>query len=880
VAGYYIRDNVKEDHVISFLQNLQISSSSFWLGFLTGILFAWIISRLWVYLPKGLRVMKKQMTGVRESFGVSTEVRLRNDVYRHAQKQHLTANLFSLDEIAIVPKVLTPLIQTPQSTELSPTDSVSITVPYIPDWPELGAVYKVSTMTLIDALQGGANIILAGHPGSGKTVALAWLAAALARNQSGLGVLEGLLPLYIHAQDVQHFLHYKIEEADQETAKGGKPGSTGDIHSGDGHLSDDAVEVLIKAISPYASAMTLPRLPGIVRSSLEKQRAMLILDGMDELPPYEAVALTKFIEALLEKYPKLRMIVALSYEDMAGVPALGFSMLGMAAWGEEEMASFLSRWSRHWSKWIYPLEKNQTKKVNTYYLNNWLKLNNSIFKPLEYVLKVWAAYSGDIRGTDGGSAIEAYIQRMTGPEAKARPRLERFALQQLLDVGAAASTHESQPTLIEPELETNPLEPELPTESVTPIKSVATKPSSAKVPGNIDSLIENGFMVSYQGERYSFSHPIFAGYLAGNALSNVELTDRILELPPFIGKTLALFYLSYFGDVAPYINPMIQEDDILHTNHLLIARCLQVAPKNRPWRSMILRTLTTILQKEKETVSLAAKIISALAFSGDAGVSIYFRQLIKSDHPNLKLLAALGCGILADKKSLVELNDMLQEQSPASVRAASLAMAAIGDKQSLEVLATNLLNGNELMRRCAAEALANNPSEGHPALKEGSSMEDLMVRRAVAFGLIRINLPWAIKIVENMQLEDSEWVVRNAAIQAFDELNRKSGYAPKPILDLTEAQWLIDYAVRVGTTVAPGKPAEELVLKVLTNGTPDEILKALDFLRTRCDPHTVDNIYGAYSNNSGEIKDIAYYILWLMMISGIKLPTSIKYHIE
>ncbi len=815
-------------------------------------------------------------------FTVNTEVRLRNDVYHYAQKQHLAACFFSLDEVAIVPKVLTPLIQASQSIELAPTDSVSLIVPYIPDWPELGAVYKASTMTLIDALQGGANIILAGHPGSGKTVALAWLASATARNDAGLGKLDGLLPLYVHVREIQHYLHYKDEDLHAlQTAAGDKLESAGQVEKNIERFADDAVEILIKAISSYVSPSTLPRLPGIIRTSLDKQRALFLLDGMDEIPPDRALSLTKFINSLLNKYPHLRMVVALSYENLAGLPTLGFGLLGMAAWGDDERASFLSRWSRMWVKLIYPTEKKQDDKINTQYLNGMLKVNNSALNPLEYVLKVWAAYSGDIRGPDGPSAIEAYILRMTRNESKTRARLEQFALQQLLDLSAISPIKEPELSDVDRGMDaTNLLSPELPSGTIAPSQPAAAKRSSAKVPGGIDAMIDNGFMVSYPGSHYGFSHPIFAGYLAGNALATSESSSQIHGLPASIGKTLALYYLAYFGDVTPYINNLIQEDDILHTNHFLISRWLQVAPKNRPWRSIVLRTLTSIIQKEKDAVSLTAKAVTAMALSGDQGVSVYFRQLIKSEFPTLKQLAALGCGILGDKKSIADLNGMLEEQSPGSLRAASLALAAIGDKQSLEILASSLLNGNEMLRRCSAEALANNTVEGHPALKDGSTMEDLMVRRAVAFGLIRLNLPWATKIVENMQLEDSEWVVRNAAIQAFDELKRKNSYAPKPIHDLTEAQWLIDYATRIGTTVAPGKPAEELVLKALANGTQDEILNALDFLRRKCDPETMKYIFATYSNNTGEIKDIAYYILWLMLIAGIKLPLSIKYNIH
>jgi HEAT repeat protein len=605
-----------------------------------------------------------------------------------------------------------------------------------------------------------------------------------------------------------------------------------------------------------------------------------LLDGLDELPPDQTAVITKLVSSLAEKYPGLRMIVALSYEDLAGLPPLGFSLLGIAAWGDYERAQFLAQWSKLWSKWINPSEKSQPKKIDPAYLNSWLKLNNALLNPLEYVLKVWAAYAGDIRGIDGPSVIEAYIKRVVGDDAKTRSKLEQFALEQVLNTTGTLVLPDAESTSPEPEGDVNPLNPELPPEPLTTSKPVSRKQASVKMPGGLDALIDNGFMVSYQGSHFQFSHPIFSGYLAGNALASSNVADQIVDLPACIGKTLALCYLAYFGDIAPYINKLIQDDDILHTNHLMVARWLQVAPKNRPWRSTILRTLTVTLQKEKDTLCLAAKIIAAIALSGDKGVLIYFRQLMKSDHPNLKQLAALGCGVLSEKKAIVELNDLIQETSPASIRSASLAMAAIGDKQSLEILATNLLNGNELMRRCAAEALANDPVEGHPALKDGSTMEDLMVRRAVAFGLIRVNLPWATKIVENMQLEDNEWVVRNAAIQAFDELKRKSNYAPRPLPDLTEAQWLINYATRIGTTVAPGKLAEELVLKVLANGNQDEILNALDFLRHKCDPDTMKYIYATYINSTGEIKDIAYHVLWLMMIAGLKLPSSVKYNIE
>lgn len=866
--------------MIDFLRSLNISSSSFWFGVLSGILIAWIISRLIIYLPKVIRTFRKNVSGIRQNISTSGDERLRNDVFRIAQRQHLASGLFSLDEIVIIPRVLTPLIQASKSIELTPTDSVSLSVPYIPDWPELAAVYRASTMTLIEALQGGANIILAGHPGSGKTVALAWLASSLARNEPGLASLGGFLPLYVHATDIYHYLKHTDElpgefENDQST-KSGK-GQTREKKKLDDNAS---LEVLIKAISTYASALTMSRLPSVIRSAIDKQHAILLLDRVDELPPSQAREINNYIHDLLASFPKLRVVATVSYDDLAGLPALGFNLLGMSAWTDDERENFLNRWSNSWNKWFSKTEKSPAKRINPKYLNSWLKFNNNILTPLEYTLKVWAAYSGDILGTDGPSAIESYIRRMTPESKDVRKGLEQFALQLVSGLQISDNPHDSVKALSDLIVSEKTAKAEENTEEDNlPKPKEILKSSQLKEVSNIDVLVDNGLLERYPGSNLGFSHPTICGYLAGNAISILGVISDIPSQAPWIGKTLSMYYFSRFGDISPYINDFIQEDDILHTNHLNIARWLQIAPKNRQWRSIILRTLTTVLQKEKDTASLAAKIISAMAFSGDAGISVYFRQLLKSDQHNLRSLAALGCGVLGEKKAIEDLVSMMEEDSPASVRAASLALAAIGDKQSLEYLASTLLNGNEIARRCAAEALANNPIEGYPALKDGSNMEDLLVRRSVAFGLIRVNQPWAIKIVENMQLEDKEWVVRNAALQAFEEYRRRISFAPKPLPEPTEMEWLTTYASKIGTSVAPGKPANDLILKALVGGTQEEILNSLDYLRQRCSVDSINEINQVYTSQTGEIKDVAYHVLWLMIISGIKLPTSVKFNI-
>ncbi len=859
--------------VISFFRNLKIDRNSFWLGFLAGALFTWLISMLRIYLPGVIKYVRKTFAEARESVSTSTENRLRADIYHLTQKQHLASSFFALDEIAIEPKLIAPPPQISHANESIPIDIISLTIPYIPDWPELAAIYQAPTTTLLEVLQGGANIALVGHPGSGKTVALAWLAARVARNDSNIGALQGHLPIYVRASEI----HFVSENQPTPTTPDDQTtdDSTSITQTTETKVPKvkNAVDVLIEAVSKNVSPLTLPRLPVVIHAALEEQRILLLIDSVDELPPQQAEVITSFLSTLLEQFPNIRVVVASSFDNLAGLPTIGFFPLAMASWGDNERSLFLSKWSQLWKKFISTSESPDPGKINSAFLKSWLLVRDNSLTPLEYTLKVWAAYAGDILGPDGPSAIEAYIRRMTDHVSDARPALERFALQMLIEMNAAANPRDADRLISEIGQTPQPPKDEIPATSTEVTDGAPSDQQPVRMLNVLDSLTENGFLVSHSGSRLAFSHPVFSGYLAGSALSISGNISYIQNHPFWAGKSLALYYLALFGDVTSLVQQHLKEEDFLHRDHLTVARWLAIAPKNKPWRTLVLRTLTSILQKESETLGLGARIISALALSGDAGVAILFRQLLKSQQPNLRQLAALGSGVVADNKVIEDLTQMLQDPIPSIVRSACLALVTIGDKLALEALASALLHGNELVRRSAAEALANNPKEGYPALEEGSTMDDLMVRRSVVFGLMRVNQPWALKHIERMQLEDKEWIVRNAAIQAIEEIHKKNPHAIQPLADLTETQWLIDYAAKIGTTVAPGKPAEDLVLQALKNGNEEERLCAIDYLRYKCDENSLVYLYSTYFGSTGELRDAAYHTLWLMAISGIKLPS-------
>ena len=73
------------------------------------------------------------------------------------------------------------------------------------------------------------------------------------------------------------------------------------------------------------------------------------------------------------------------------------------------------------------------------------------------------------------------------------------------------------------------------------------------------------------------------------------------------------------------------------------------------------------------------------------------------------------------------------------------------------------------------------PDEGYNMLKDAAEIDNLLTRRAAVFGLARIPEEWALALLEHVQMEDDQWVVRGAAAEAA-ERRRVSPYRINPPL--------------------------------------------------------------------------------------------------
>jgi hypothetical protein len=218
------------------------------------------------------------------------------------------------------------------------------------------------------------------------------------------------------------------------------------------------------------------------------------------------------------------------------------------------------------------------------------------------------------------------------------------------------------------------------------------------------------------------------------------------------------------------------------------------------------------------------------------------------------------------------LEEILQAPSGAVRRATCLALVAIGTEKSLEAVARALLQGDEELRRAAAEALANDPKEGHAMLKEGAVLADIMLRRAVVHGLARIEQPWAVETLQHMQLEDDQWAVRNLANQYLEQMANTDPRVPRKLKTPSEAPWLIEFAGKQGMGIPRGGPATEVLLGAFKAGDTEQRLAALPYLKRMANEGIIAALYNGMYGEDPEVREASFYALEEIAANGTPLP--------
>jgi HEAT repeat protein len=839
---------------------------SFALGFVVATLFLWLLGNLRPVFDQMRENSRQSKEEAKARTSTPAEDSYRKIIYRRVQSLHVASSLFSLDEIVQPVHLLAPPPQIEPDMPPYSEDVVSMCVPYMPSWPELAATYNAPTLTLSQALGGGMNIVIAGQPGTGKTVALADFVSQIVTRNRSVQEWHGYVPVYVHAADLNLPVKNPAE----------------------------LLNAIIDAISEDAPLLALSRLPGFIQSIFQNKRAILLLDDVDELAPPAVSEIVDYLKVLIMTYPGLRIVTTGAQEHVDGLLGLGFALLVVMPWNERQQADFLEKWGELWTKYVVTESWALTaaEPVDPMLLNQWLSLdNNTGLTPLEFTLKTWGAYAGDGRGPRALDILEAHIRRLS-PQNTPAEAMQILAMQSNLTAQSVFDSHKAREWVrrFEPPEEAAPGGAEAASEAGESTEGAAdpergkqkAKKQSRKRGGQVVSapslgilskMVDSGLLTIHRGSQMRFIHIVFSGFLAGHAMPSYGSSETLASQPAWSGRNLTMRYTSAFGDGTSLLDTLLQQEDrILERPILTAARWLRDAPRQAPWRGKMMTGLIDIIQNSVAPMGLRGQALAAFAFSGDPGIPTLFRQLGDSPAPELRQLAALGAGVIKDAKAVDTLAQRTQDNILSVRQAACLALVAINTAPALEAVATLLLRGDEDQRRAAAEALASHPAEGYATLRDGSASKDILLRRAVVYGLARIDQPWATQMLEKIQIDDDQWVVRNAAAEELESRKQLNPRIPRKLKAPSSTPWVIAFAGRFGMGVTPGQPATDLMLLALKSEQHEERFAALSYLRQVPSEGVIGALYNAMYSGNYELREAAFTVLSEFASTGMRMP--------
>jgi HEAT repeat protein/energy-coupling factor transporter ATP-binding protein EcfA2 len=775
---------------------------------LTTIFFVVYTRLLQPILSRPLGEVKGWFGGVRGTISIRARDRYRSALVARSETMHLARPIFALDEVLIVPRVLAPPITSDHSSEESlPADTLAV-LPNLPDSTFLSGIYAAPTIALPLALKNGANLLLTGEPGSGKTTALAYLAIRMLQKDPELEFLAEFAPILIHAADL----------------------------SMDKEKDEDVLAPIITAAQQMIPARSGAFLPNYIRKHFGNGTALLLLDGLDEFSPREIRMVADWLKMLQAEYPNNRLVAAGPTFGYVGLADVGLVPVTMSPWTEYDRRQFLTKWSQSWIEFVLPtLPKRRIDDIDPQLLNGWLASAMRGLSPADVTLMTWAAYAGDMRGPRTVDCMDSYLERLLSKDEL--QHAEAAAL-------AWLSSHEG---------------------------AAAERNLRRGTP--VSDLAEAGVVIRRINSKVSFSQPAIGAYLAARAMSKSGLSEAVSEAV-WAPAEASMRYFAMLGDAQEAANRYLDsEGDPLETDLLTSAQWLFESPTKAPWRSRVLRAVGRVVQDTRRPYGLRLRGLHAMVQSGEPTVNVLFQRMLSSDDPTSRVLAALGLGGTQHEDSVGRLATALNVDKELMVRqAACLGLAAIGTNEALEALGHALLGGEESVRLAAAEALAINPDEGYNMIRDGAEHDELLTRRAAVFGLARIPEEWAAKILEEIQIEDSQWVVRGAAVEAIERRKDPPWKVLPRQSDVSELPWLVSFASKRGLGVSPGRPAMDLVRKALNDGTPEEKLAALEVIANEGAVDLALDLFQALGSRHEYLRDAAYEALWRLAAMGEELP--------
>jgi len=869
---------------------------SFLLGFVSASVVFFILYRMRAQLGAARRNLEAQAGAAGKSLSNTAEGRYTRAIIQTMDTYHAAGEIVKLSEIYIEPRFIGPAPLVDPNEEKAST--VFHVVPQLHEFPAAYAPYNLPTLSIGDLRSGERHLALLGMPGAGKSTTLAILGLvaagvivppaldlmadpvfdeelkglppdeqekrirqreelqrrALAQLQNAQANVQKnkekdkspevqhktvdfstLLPILVHMRDIDLRPEAFGVDATQKAAKA-RP--------------VDPAEPLVRAIQQQIGGVAASFAPRVLYKRLNEGTAMVLIDGYDELPPALRAEKLEWLARFIEIYGANFIVVAGPHTGYDPLLAAGLSPCFLRAWSDADYDGLVAHWGKAWTEYA-----SNTKGVaapDEKVLKR-LGVNNRGRLPLDVTFKIWAALSNDEKEQGRRGWYDFFVRRYL-PNADLRPTYEKLA--------AALLDNDGQPL------------------SRDQIKAVLAPPAPAEgapaaaQPANIDELVNRviggALLTGWAGGSYGFCHPLVGAYLAAETLADATVTDASAKAAWTLAIPFAAIRLPMEGAVNRHLS---SPPDLMYNRLFDMVAWLLDSPTNASWRAEVFRRLAAALIGPSQYPLIRRRAMAALVATRDKGVLFVLKQALSSANALVRTLGCVGLGALGDTDPIKDLEPMLKDSDPDVQLAAGLALGAIGTDKALETMTSGLVNGEPSLRRAVAEALAALPGVGHETLREAVGASDMMMRHAAVFGLARIKSAWSLSLLYRTLLEDEQWYVRNAAEQAFQDMERpeRGGIMKYPEAD--SLTWLVAWAAERGEGVPAGPNSRQVLIRVLQEGDPERRAAAAETLALLGHIAGLKPLYGALRDKEEKVRAAVFDSLGKLQVRmGQTLP--------
>ena len=596
-------------------------------------------------------------------------------------------------------------------------------------------------------------------------------------------------------------------------------------------------EAIYKVFSQYVPNIHLPKLAKFIHDEINSNNAIIMIDGIDELYKEEAEKVFEFILRTSKTRQLLKFVITTSPYFIGNLAHENFLSVEISPFSNKNVNDLNAKWISHWYKNIISNNKNLPLIIKEKLLVNWTKLDLPNYTPLEYTLFIWGALTGDLQGYDTLSIYQSHFLRIF--------------------------QNNFQPEILG----------EIACRFINEKKSIIN--SKGFDSNLINRLLDWGIIQKYNDSFY-FNHLDFLGYTANLNAKCLPLGKSISKLSRNpIDFTYASFLSSQENGFG-WIEEVIYEDQTaINFNLLLIIPWLRHTTKKTIWRITLFKMIMRYLSISSIPLSIKYRYISAFMFSNDNSFGIILKQLLTNNDINLKKLALMSMGFFTSSQPLLQ--DGINELSGYSndlMKYLVLVLSTNSDEVNLDSLARLLLSADENIRKLISQCLANMNEQANDVLKDAITMDDILVRRSAIYGLVHLNDIWVYDILKKLTVEDSQWVIRDMANQAFEYINTPKVILPKIKNNLHELNWIIQFAANKNIGISPDSDPTQILSSLLITGNEMEKRKTLSIIPDYFDYSIYPLILNLVFSENLQLSNEAIVSIWRIFQSGYDFPST------